>query len=83
MVGQGHEYNEQLELVIDMLEGIMQEEGYKTLRFSNTNNKHSTTTYDCLVLRDREGKEFTINFDESFRYNDFRGKWERTNYIAE
>lgn len=43
--------DERAELLIDMLEGALQEEGYKTIRMSDT-KEYSTTDYDCLIVKD-------------------------------
>lgn len=43
--------DERAELLIDLLEGALQEEGYKTIRMSDT-NKLNTTSYDCLIIKD-------------------------------
>lgn len=74
--------NEQMETMIELIEGMMHEEGYKTLRFSES-KKNRTTAYDCLILRDGEGKEFKISFDECWDYIESKNKWERTNYISD
>lgn len=75
------ENNQILEQLIGLVQGISQKEGFKTLRFSDT-KELGTTAYDCLVLKDSNGKEYTITFDESMRYNDSKG-WENTNYIKD
>lgn len=64
MIYHGTERNEQLEGIIELTQGLFEEEGYKTVRFSETTN-HGTTAYDCLVLQDAEGNEFSITFDKS------------------
>jgi hypothetical protein len=73
--------NEQLESIIELVEAVFEEEGYKTGRYSNT-KIISTTEYDCLVLQDSKGKEFTIGFNESKIYDDRKGKWIRTNIVG-
>jgi hypothetical protein len=75
---QDRKYNQQIETMIDLVEELLQEEGYETVKFSET-QKYSTSGYDCLVLRDCEGKEFTIMFDESF--TNINNKWVNTNMV--
>lgn len=71
---------ETLELLIELVEGLVQEEGFKTLRYSGTDSL-GTIEYDCLVLKDSKGKEYTISFDESLRLNRTTKKTESTNHI--
>lgn len=73
---------EQLEKVIGIIESSMIEEGYITKRYSQT-KKHCTTCYDSIILRDEEGKEYTISVDERKNYNRELGRWEESNDLAE
>lgn len=83
------EINEKLEKMMELIEIAMREEGYKTLRMSEKNSPISTTEYDALILRNSEGQEFRIGFDESNEprkmangERDFNN-WVSTNYITE
>ena len=87
MLGEGCKKNNQLETMLNSIEILMKENGYKTLRLSKT-KKHSTSAYDCLVLRNCEGKEYKITFDESMQPGERKGEpdynnWKSTNYITE
>jgi len=75
------EPNKTLEPIIELIEGLVQEKGFKTLRFSESKH-YLTTNYDCLVLRDASGKEYTISFDESTT-KDPGTSWLSTNYIKD
>lgn len=59
------EKNEQLESMIEVIESLIHEIGYKTLRMSSKDSPVRTTAYDALVFKNNYGKEFTITFDES------------------
>lgn len=74
------EINQTLELIIELVEGLIQEEGFRTLKFSDTENL-STTAYDCLVFKDREGQEYTIIFDKSMTRERDSFNWHSTNNI--
>lgn len=78
---EGSKRNEQLESMIELTEGLFKEEGYKIIRYSET--EHRTTAYDCLVLQDAEGTEFQITFDKSMGYNSKYSRWENTNIVGE
>ena len=64
MIKSGEYKNERAEILIDLLEGALQEEGYKTIRMSETSN-YSTTSYDALIVKDWKfgGGIFTISID--------------------
>ena len=74
------EINQTLELIIDLVEGLIQEEGFKTLKFSDT-DKLGTTAYDCLVFKDHNGQEYTIIFDKSITRDRDKFNWHSTNHI--
>lgn len=40
-----------MEELIDLLEGALSEEGYKTIRMSDT-EEYMVTDYDCLIVKD-------------------------------
>lgn len=77
------EVEKDLEKLIYLIEKNIQEEGYITKRFSQTGGKFSTTSYDCLILRDENGKEYTLNIDERARFNRKNGRWEPTNDLVD
>ena len=64
MIKSGGYRDERAELLIDLLEGALQEEGYKTIRMSETSN-YCTTSYDALIVKDWKfgGGIFTISID--------------------
>ncbi len=51
MIKKGGYVDERAEELIDLLEGALSEEGYKTIRMSDT-NRYSCTDYDCLIVKD-------------------------------
>lgn len=51
MLKKGGYVDERAEEIIDLLEGCLNEEGYKTIRMSDT-NRYSCTEYDCLIVKD-------------------------------
>jgi len=73
--------NETLELLIELTEGMAQEEGFKTLKMSEEVSNVKTTAYDALILRDAKGQEYTITFDKSMTSEDRGINWHSTNYI--
>lgn len=76
------ESNETLELLIELTEGMAQEEGFKTLRMSETNDI-KTTAYDALVLKDANGQEYTVTFNKSMTRERDSFRWHSTNYIKD
>lgn len=56
--------DEKAELLIELLEGTLQEEGYKTIRMSETEN-YATSSYEALIVKDWRigGGIFTITID--------------------
>lgn len=74
------EINQTLELIIELVEGLIQEEGFKTLKFSDADNL-GTTSYDCLVFKGHKGQEYTITFDKSMTRDKDKFDWHSTNYI--
>lgn len=67
-----------LETLIKTIENSLHDEGYLTQRFSES-NKIGTTSYDGIIIKDSNGKEYTINIDESLKYEN--GQWKETHYI--
>jgi hypothetical protein len=74
---------EELESLIGIIESSMHEEGYITKRYSNTDGRFGTTSYDCLILRDENGKEYTLSIDERVKLNRENGNFEATNDLAD
>lgn len=62
--------DDRAELLIDLLEGALQEEGYKTIRMSDTNELH-TTSYDCLIIKDWQYPGSIITLDISNTRNEY------------
>lgn len=61
--------DERAELLIDLLEGVLQEEGYKTIRMSETKDR-STTAYDCIIVKDWKWPGSIITLDISNTHNE-------------
>lgn len=53
MINKNGYTDKRVELLIDLLEGALQDDGYKTIRMSDTKD-HITTEYDCLIVKDWE-----------------------------
>ena len=67
MITKGGYRDERAELLIELIEGALQAEGYKTIRMSDT-EKHGTTAYDCIVVKDWKygGGIFTLDIGNTF-----------------
>ena len=63
MVGGLHEYNEDIEQLIDLLVGATQEEGYEVKRYSEIKGM-GVTSYDGLKIKRYDGKVFSILIDD-------------------
>lgn len=72
----------ELEDLIGLIETSMQEQGYITKRYSQTNGEYGTTSYDCIIVRDENGKEYTLSINERNFYNRELGRWEASNDLA-
>lgn len=59
------------ELLIDLIQGALEEEGHKTKRFSDS-DKHRTTSYDAIEVKGYDGNYYTIIIDKRSDYEDFR-----------
>lgn len=55
-------YDKDTELLVDLLEGSLQEEGYEVLRYSDS-EKHYTTADDALAVKRHDGIYFTVTID--------------------
>lgn len=66
MIKKGGYRDERAEQLIDLIEGALREEGYKTVRMSDT-KEYSTTAYDCIVVKDWKygGGIFTLNIENT------------------
>ena len=54
---------EKTELMIELIIGALECEGYECVRYSET-GRHFTSTYDCIVVKDRSGnKIFALNVE--------------------
>lgn len=56
-------YDEDSELLIDLLIGCLKEEGYEVLRFQDS-KRYSTSAYDSLEVKRHDGVYFNINIDK-------------------
>lgn len=56
-------YNEDTELLIDLLTGALQEEGYEIFRYYDS-KKHYTTAYDTLEIKRHDNVYFNITIDK-------------------
>ncbi len=57
------EPNENIELLIEMIVGALQEEGYETTRFSDTRTLY-TSAYDALEVLTPDGSYFMVDIDK-------------------
>lgn len=73
--------NQELETAIEIVEGLFQEEGYQTKRFSKIKGL-SCTEYDIIILKNNEGKEFSISFSESVKFDKDKHEWQSTKIIG-
>lgn len=64
MIKKGEYRDERAEELIDLLEGALREEGYKTMRMSDT-SEYSCTNYDCIIVKDWKypGSIITLHVD--------------------
>ena len=54
---------EKTELMIELIIGTLECDGYECVRYSET-DRHFTSTYDCIVVKDRSGnKIFALNVE--------------------
>lgn len=51
------------ELLIDFLQGCLEEEGYETKRYSD-GKKYYTSAYDCIVVKGNDGNFYEITISE-------------------
>ena len=75
------EKNETLDVLIELVESMVQEEGFRTLRTTES-KVVSYSGYESLILKDANGQEYSINFNKNMvpeRENSNR--WVSTNYI--
>ena len=57
-------HDEDSELLIDLLIGSLQEEGYEVLRFMDGKRYSMTNTYDALEIKRADGVYFNICIDK-------------------
>ena len=57
------QYDENTELLIDLIIGALEEEGYEVLRYKDS-KMHNTTGYDCLSVKRADGVYFTIDVEK-------------------
>lgn len=63
MVGSSHEYDENIEQLIDLLVGATKEEGYEVKRYSEIKGL-GVTTYDGLKIKGFDGTVFSVLIDD-------------------
>lgn len=61
--------DENTELMIDLIQGALEEEGCETKRFSDS-DKHKTTDYDAIEVKGYDGNYYTINISKRTRSRD-------------
>ncbi len=54
--------DDETELLVDLIEGALQEEGYEVLRYSDS-KKHFTTADDALAVKRHDGIYFKLTID--------------------
>lgn len=59
------EHDEDLELISELIEATLQEDGYTVQRFEET--EHSTTEYRGLFVTDRNGRVFTVGLNRKWK----------------
>lgn len=74
--------DESLDKIVELIENSMREEGYITKRYSQTDGKFGTTSYDCLILRDENGREYTLSIDKRLKLNRETWNLETTNDLG-
>ena len=63
----GKIYNKDTELLIDLLIGALEEEGYEVVKYSDS-KKHFTTSYDTIVIKRFDEEYFRISIDKEETY---------------
>lgn len=51
------------ELVIDLIQGELEADGYRTKRYSDSRN-HETSAYDCIVVKGADGNYYELIVSE-------------------
>ncbi len=51
------------ELIIDLIQGALEEEGHETRRYANS-NEYFTTGYDCIVIKGKDGNYYELQISE-------------------
>lgn len=59
------------ELLIDLIQGTLEEEGHLTKRYSD-GNTYITTAYDCIMVKGTDGNYYTLIVDECIPRKDPR-----------
>lgn len=70
MIKNGGYKDQRAEELIDLLEGALSEEGYKTIRMSDT-DRYSCTDYDCIIVKDWKYPGRIITLTVSNKDNEF------------
>lgn len=67
------------ELIIDVIQGCLEEEGHETKRYSDS-KKYDTSAYDCIAVKGNDGNYYEITISECIDIrNPHTGKVERAN----
>lgn len=63
------------ELLIDLIQGALEEEGHETKRYSDS-KKYDTSAYDCIVIKGNDGNyyELMVSISQSYRHP-YTGKY--------
>lgn len=67
------------ELVIDLVQGALEEDGYKTKRYSDS-RKYETSSYDCIIVKGADGNYYELTVSE---LTDVRNPYTNELYRAE
>lgn len=62
------------ELIIDLIQACLEEEGHETKRFSDS-DKIFTSAYDCIAVKGNDGNYYEVTISEcKDRRNPYTGK---------
>lgn len=61
------------ELLIELLQGSLEEEGYETKRYSDS-KKYYTSAYDCIMVKGNDGNFYEITISKC---DDIKGAAEK------
>lgn len=62
------------ELLIDIIQGCLEEEGHETKRYSDS-KKYETSEYDCIAIKGNDGNYYELTVSEcKDRRNPYTGE---------